>query len=87
MTRPFRERFLDNVCAWDGVLSIVFTMNVVFLVLLGLSFWLSTPSEESRVISLLALGFILVSLAVVTPLLRACRTRETVDVDATDDGS
>lgn len=85
MTRPFRERFLDKICEWDGLFSLVFTANVVFLFLLGLTYYLSTPDEDAQVVSVLALGFILVSLAVTGTFLRVCSTREKAYVEAIED--
>lgn len=84
MSRQFRDRFLDKICEWDWLFSLVLAADVVLLVLLGLTFYLSVPSEGSRVVSILALVFILGSLIAAASLLRVCRAREDVNLEAMD---
>lgn len=84
MTRPFRKRFLDKMCEWDWLFSLVLTVDVVLLILLGLSFYLMPPSGGTRVISLLALGLLLGSLIIATAFLRVCHARESTSPDSMD---
>jgi protein-S-isoprenylcysteine O-methyltransferase Ste14 len=76
MTESFKRRFLDRVCPWDSVLAVVFGINVVLLVMLGVTLFFEPRSEGTRVITQLSLVLILVTLAIVTLLLRLCQTRQ-----------
>lgn len=76
MSETFRKRFLDKVCPWDSVLTVLFGVNMAMLVMLGLAVLVGPQDEGTMVITGLALAFILVSLAIVVPLLRLCQTRE-----------
>lgn len=81
MSKTFRKRFFDKVCPWDWILSIAFGVNVVLLVMLGLTFLLGPQSEGTRVVSLLSLTLIAVTLAIVVPLLVLCQRRSGIDID------
>lgn len=75
MSEPFKKRFLDKVCPWDSVLAVLFGVNMVLLVMLGLAVAIGPQDEGTTVITGITFAFILVSLLIVVPLLRACQSR------------
>jgi len=75
MSETFRKRFLDKVCPWDSALALLFGVNVVLLVMLGLTVALGPQDEGTAVVTGLAFGFIVVSLLITVPILRACQAR------------
>lgn len=85
MSKTFRTRFFDKVCPWDWILSIAFGVNIVLLVMLGLTFLLGPQSEGTKVVSLLALTLIAGTLVIVVPLLVLCQRRSGINIDTSDD--
>lgn len=88
MSSSFRETFLDKVCPWEWAFGLIFMLNVVLLVLLGLTYYVGSPSTQSTVVSAMALVFILATLIILAPLIRFCRSREKHEFEWDDeDGS
>lgn len=85
MSKSFRKRFLDKICPWDGVLAVAFGVNVVLLVMLGLSFLLGPQTGGTAVVSLLSLTLIGATLAIIVPLLVLCQRRSGIDIDTGED--
>lgn len=81
----FRKQFLDKICGWDWALALVFGVNTVLLVMLGLTLWLGPEEEGAKVISAVSLVVILATMGVVGTLLRLCKRRSTVDPATTDE--
>ncbi len=68
-----KEQFWQILCDSLPFFSLLFTANVVFLVLLGLSWAFTTPTAETTYVSVLALGPIIVSLLLSIYIIRRCR--------------
>lgn len=86
MSNSFRETFLDKVCPWEWAFRIIFMLNIVLLAFLGLTYYVGSPDTESTVVSSLALVFILGSLIILAPIIRACRSRDQHEFEWSDDG-
>lgn len=68
-----KEQFWQMLCDSLPFFSLLFTANVVFLILLGLSWVFTTPNAETTYVSVLALGPIVVSLLLSVYVIRRCR--------------
>lgn len=73
MADSFRTQLLDQVCPWNWILALVFGMNVILLVLLGMSTLAGSPDRSTEVVTVLAFMFIFGSLVGIAPFLWLCR--------------
>ena len=69
-----KETFWQILCDARPLFSILFTANVVFLALLGLSWLFGSRDSEMTTITLLALVPISISFLLSAYVLRRCRT-------------
>ena len=69
-----RERFWEMLCDSLPLFALLFAANVVFLVLLALSWFFGDSDPETTYITMIALVPIGISLALSTYVIRRCRT-------------
>ncbi|WP_121744854.1 hypothetical protein [Natronorubrum halophilum] len=70
------NRFWEIVCAGAPLWGILFGLNVVLLVFIGLSLFLATPEPGTSHIMVINLVLVVGFLAVLGFTLRKCRTAE-----------
>ncbi|WP_255171497.1 hypothetical protein [Natrononativus amylolyticus] len=67
------ERFWDVVCAGFPIWAVLFGLNIVLLVFMGLSLFLATPESGTRQIVVINLVLIVGFLTVLGFTIRTCR--------------
>jgi len=68
------EHFWQMMCDYYPMFALLFVANVVFLVLLTLSWLYGNPDQAASVVTIMALVPIGVSLVLSTYVIRVCRT-------------
>lgn len=68
-----KDAFLDKACGFRWLIAIFFATNVLFFLITAFTLPATDPSSQERLISWLTLAISGTSLAILAPLMYACR--------------